>query len=320
MKPKMLFTLIRLVIAIAMVLYLMQMGVIDWTSLSGLIIAWPYTLLAVILFFVATILQALRLQILINAHQMSLSYMAAVKLTLIGLFFSTYLPGATGGDLIKIYYASKENPGSKAEVITILFLDRFMGLFSLLTLPVFLAPFFIDLIRSQEILQALLILSLSISSSIVLITFIAAKFELADSKLIYWLNNKVRYGHFLSRALHTIHYYKRSLGPLLKALAISYFLQLLMVGVSFSIAEATNIFGADLKMLFLIPMGYMANSFPLTPGGLGIGEAAMESLFLLGGLTGGAETLLGWRLIMILVGLLGLVYYLKGSKKFFSTP
>ncbi|PHR49476.1 MAG: hypothetical protein COA48_07850 [Cycloclasticus sp.] len=316
----MLFTLIRLVIAIAMVLYLMQMGVIDWTSLSGLIIAWPYTLLAVILFFVATILQALRLQILINAHQMSLSYMAAVKLTLIGLFFSTYLPGATGGDLIKIYYASKENPGSKAEVITILFLDRFMGLFSLLTLPVFLAPFFIDLIRSQEILQALLILSLSISSSIVLITFIAAKFELADSKLIYWLNNKVRYGHFLSRALHTIHYYKRSLGPLLKALAISYFLQLLMVGVSFSIAEATNIFGADLKMLFLIPMGYMANSFPLTPGGLGIGEAAMESLFLLGGLTGGAETLLGWRLIMILVGLLGLVYYLKGSKKFFSTP
>lgn len=316
----MLFTLIRLVIAIAMVLYLMQMGVIDWTSLSGLIIAWPYTLLAVILFFVATILQALRLQILINAHQMSLSYMAAVKLTLIGLFFSTYLPGATGGDLIKIYYASKENPGSKAEVITILFLDRFMGLFSLLTLPVFLAPFFIDLIRSQEILQALLILSLSISSSIVLITFIAAKFELVDSKLIYWLNNKVRYGHLLSRALHTIHYYKRSLGPLLKALAISYFLQLLMVGVSFSIAEATNIFGADLKMLFLIPMGYMANSFPLTPGGLGIGEAAMESLFLLGGLTGGAETLLGWRLIMILVGLLGLVYYLKGSKKFFSTP
>lgn len=316
----MLFTLIRLVIAITMVLYLMQMGVIDWTSLSGLIIAWPYTLLAVILFFVATILQALRLQILINAHQMSLSYMAAVKLTLIGLFFSTYLPGATGGDLIKIYYASKENPGSKAEVITILFLDRFMGLFSLLTLPVFLAPFFIDLIRSQEILQALLILSLSISSSIVLITFIAAKFELADSKLIYWLNNKVRYGHLLSRALHTIHYYKRSLGPLLKALAISYFLQLLMVGVSFSIAEATNIFGADLKMLFLIPMGYMANSFPLTPGGLGIGEAAMESLFLLGGLTGGAETLLGWRLIMILVGLLGLVYYLKGSKKFFSTP
>ena len=316
----MLFTLIRLVIAIAMVLYLMQMGVIDWTSLSGLIIAWPYTLLAVILFFVATILQALRLQILINAHQMSLSYMAAVKLTLIGLFFSTYLPGATGGDLIKIYYASKENPGSKAEVITILFLDRFMWLFSLLTLPVFLAPFFIDLIRSQEILQALLILSLSISSSIVLITFIAAKFELVDSKLIYWLNNKVRYGHLLSRALHTIHYYKRSLGPLLKALAISYFLQLLMVGVSFSIAEATNIFGADLKMLFLIPMGYMANSFPLTPGGLGIGEAAMESLFLLGGLTGGAETLLGWRLIMILVGLLGLVYYLKGSKKFFSTP
>lgn len=304
--------------AVAMLLYLVKMGTIDWTSLSGLIRVWPYTLLAIVLFFTATILQAIRLQILINVHQMSLSYMASIKLTLIGLFFSTYLPGATGGDLVKIYYASKDNPGSKAEVVTILFLDRFIGLFSLLTLPLLLAPFFIELIQSQKVLQGLLISALAISCCIILIAFIGAKFELTNSKLINWLNNLSRLGRLLSRVLHTIHYYKETLGALIKALLISYVLQLLMVSVSLAIAQAMNLSGADFKMLLLIPMGYMANSLPITPGGLGVGEAAMESLFLLGGLTGGAETLLGWRLVMISVGLLGLFFYLKGDKRFFS--
>lgn len=321
MKPlsRIAFTLIRLVIAVAMVVYLAQMGSIDWTSFSGLIKVWPYTLTAIFLFFIATILQALRLQILINAHQMSLSYIASVKLTLIGLFFSTYLPGATGGDLVKIYYASKDNPGSKTEVVTILFLDRFIGLFSLLTLPLMLAPFFIELIQSQKILQGLLGISFAISCGIILVTILGAKLEITESKLIPWLNNKVRFGHLLSRILHTIYYYRNSLGTLFKALLISYLLQFLMISVSLAIAEATNILGADPKMLLLIPMGYMANSLPITPGGLGVGEAAMESLFVMAGLTGGAETILGWRLIMIIVGLFGLVVYLKSDKKFFSS-
>ena len=35
-------------------------------------------------------------------------------------------------------------------------------------------------------------------------------------------------------------------------------------------------------MLLLIPIGFLANSLPVTPGGLGVGEAAMESLFRMG--------------------------------------
>ena len=36
----------------------------------------------------------------------------------------------------------------------------------------------------------------------------------------------------------------------------------------------------------------------------------------LAGLTGGAEALLGWRVLTILMSLLGLVYYLQGRKRF----
>lgn len=313
---KFLFTLLRLAIAAAMLWYLSQAGSIDWQSFIGLAKQWPYTLAAIGLFIISTLIQSERLRILINTHQLDLTYFAAVKLTFIGVFFSTYLPGATGGDLVKIYYASKGNPGVRAEVITIMVLDRFIGLFSLLTLPLLLAPFFIELITAHQVLQAILAVSAAISSGIIIFTIIGAKFELADNRLLNWIENKFSFGSLLVRMLHTIHYYRNNIGVIFKALFYSYTLQLLMVGVALAIAQATNALGADLKMLFLIPMGYFANSVPITPGGLGVGEAAMESLFLMGGLTGGAETILGWRLTMIVVGLLGLVFYLKGEKRF----
>jgi len=311
-----LFSLLRLAIAVAMLGYLASTGSIDWSALGGLANTWQLPVLAITLFFFATMIQAFRLQLLINSHQLGLSYLAAFKLTFIGLFFSTYLPGATGGDLIKIYYASKGNPGSRAEVITILLLDRFIGLLSLLSLPLLLAPFFLDLIASHTSLQALLGLSLVISLGIMIVTFIGARYDLHNSRLLGWLNRQGKLGSLMIRMLHTVHHYRHNMTLLLRALLLSYALQALMIGVSLAIAEAIIPTGIDLKMLLLIPIGYLANSLPLTPGGLGVGEAAMASLFTLGSLSGGAEMLIGWRLVMILVGLLGLVCYLKGEKQF----
>ena len=63
-------------------------------------------------------------------------------------------------------------------------------------------------------------------------------------------------------------------------------------------------------------MGFIINTIPITPGGIGVGEAAMENLFLLAGLEGGASTLLGWRIIMIVSGLIGLACYLRGKDRF----
>jgi hypothetical protein len=63
-------------------------------------------------------------------------------------------------------------------------------------------------------------------------------------------------------------------------------------------------------MALLIPLGFVANALPLTPGGLGVGEAAFDQLFQLAGFSGGAVALLGWRLLMLLIGLPGLVVYI----------
>ena len=51
---------------------------------------------------------SIRVSLLFHAQRLSLSLWNAIQLTLVGFFFSTFLPGAAGGDLAKLYYATRE--------------------------------------------------------------------------------------------------------------------------------------------------------------------------------------------------------------------
>jgi uncharacterized membrane protein YbhN (UPF0104 family) len=68
----------------------------------------------------------------------------------------------------------------------------------------------------------------------------------------------------------------------------------------------------------VIPLGLLANGIPVTPGGLGVGEAAFNQLFRMSGLSGGAEVLLGWRLLSLVGAAVGLVFFLKGKSRYVS--
>lgn len=311
------FTLsLRYVLALAMLYYLAKSEFINFSSLARLTDAWALSLFAVFLFIVGTCVQALRLQILINTRGMALSLFASIKLTFIGIFFNTYLPGGNGGDIVKIYYASKGNPGNRTEVITILLLDRFVGMFALLSLPLLIAPFFIELIASKKTLQWLLAASFGISTSIIIATIVGIKMELEGHPLIIWIEEKGSIGTLIARVLHTVHGYRNHLKQVIVALLVSYCFQLIMLLVSLVIAGIIIPNGISAEMFMLIPMAFPANTIPITPGGLGIGEAAMESLFALCNLEGGAEVSLGWRLAMIASGVIGLLFFLKGEKQF----
>ena len=64
-------------------------------------------------------------------------------------------------------------------------------------------------------------------------------------------------------------------------------------------------------MVVLIPLGFLVNALPLTPGGLGVGEVAFDKLFALAGLAGGVEALLAWRVLTTVIDISGLVFYLQ---------
>jgi uncharacterized membrane protein YbhN (UPF0104 family) len=60
--------------------------------------------------------------------------------------------------------------------------------------------------------------------------------------------------------------------------------------------------------------GFFANALPVTPGGLGVGETAFDTLFRFAGATTGAELLVAWRLGMVPFCLLGWLLYVAGVR------
>ncbi len=303
-------------LAIGLIAYLIFSGAIDWSFVPGLIRSWPFTLLACCGFFIVMMLMALRLQVLIHAHGLVLPYFSSFRLTFIGQFFNTYLPGANGGDLVKIYYASKGNPGRRTEIITIFVFDRIIGMFSLFCMPLLLAPFFYSTIQSSTVLQGLMSITLVVSLGMIVCTILSMIMDVERGRFFVWLYNFLPKGEIIKRILLTMHSYRKNSKSVLYAAFLSLLTQSVAIVAMLLLAKAAIVTGADTRMSLLIPMGFLATALPVTPGGIGVGEAALDGLFKLFSLQGGAELLLGWRLLMVFIGIIGLYYYLKGEQRF----
>lgn len=311
------FTLIRVFIAGILLYYLWNSGAINWSVLAGLGKVWHVTVLAIILLIIDVAIQSARLSLLMKVKNFELSVYASFRLTLIGMFFNTYMPGSAGGDLIKIYYAGRGNQGQRTEVATILLFDRAIGMYAMLILPLLIAPFFLEVIASSSLLRGILWSAAGISF-LMLLTLLGATKPVRQSRFFSWILKKPSFGIYIDRMLDTIHSYFSHKKSVFGALLLSLIAQSLTVVIFFILAAIVNPAGVDARMALLIPLGLFANGVPITPGGLGVGEAAFDSLFGIVGLSSGAELLLSWRIILIIGSLGGLAYYLLGKHRYVS--
>ena len=167
--------LVRLAIACALLAYLAKSGVIDWRALSRPFTAWPIALAAVALVLVDVSFNALRLSWLFRPHGLNLSWAKSFQVTMISFFFTQFLPGATGGDLARLFYVAKDYKGLRSEIVTVSLLDRAIGMFSLLVMPLLFAPAFFRLIAVTPALRALLVTS-AVLAAIILAGFLACLF------------------------------------------------------------------------------------------------------------------------------------------------
>src|SRR6266404_1693151 len=130
------FLLLRVAIGITILVFLAKSGQINFSSLTRLFRVWPITLGAVGFLLFDILMMSIRASLLFRSARISLPLGSSFQLNLIGFLFSTFLPGAAGGDIARLVYATRQNHGSRAEVATVLILDRFVGLFSLVLLPI----------------------------------------------------------------------------------------------------------------------------------------------------------------------------------------
>jgi hypothetical protein len=77
------------------------------------------------------VIAGVRWHLLLRVQGIDFGAWRLIALLLIGVFFNFFIPGGTGGDVVKIYYLLKETPGRRAPALLSVFVDRLIGLLAL---------------------------------------------------------------------------------------------------------------------------------------------------------------------------------------------
>jgi uncharacterized protein (TIRG00374 family) len=89
---------------------------------------------AILAYLVVEFAAGVRWHILLKVQRIHLSIPRVSGLFLIGMFYNQFLPGGTGGDLIKSYLLLKETPGKATGALLAVVFDRMVGLVALITI------------------------------------------------------------------------------------------------------------------------------------------------------------------------------------------
>jgi uncharacterized membrane protein YbhN (UPF0104 family) len=120
---------------------------------------------------------------------------------------------------------------------------------------------------------------------------------------------------YLKRAACALYVFRKNKAALARAAALSVTGHLAVLGVMCAAARAFMPNAQLGAVCLLALLGLVANALPITPGGLGVGEAAFEGLFRTVGYGGGARLILAWRVGTLALCCLGCALYVTGARR-----
>lgn len=259
----------------------------------------------------AIFMSSLRLQLLLRGLHITVGLFRAASLNLMGFFFSTVMPGAVGGDLIKALYIYRSHSGGrKTPTLLAIFLDRLIGLYALFAVAV------LALITQGPVLW-------DRPGLAPLLTFSVLAFACMTGAFVVILWPSQRWQNFLEhligrlrippivRIYQALRLYSNRPQYLLLPCLISVMFQSFYL--AFYWLVATRIVPQPVHMgLFaaILPIGQIAVALPIAPGGLGVGHAAFDQLFRMIGLSGGANVFNIVFFGQMILNLTGVVPYL----------
>ncbi|MFH1753174.1 MAG: lysylphosphatidylglycerol synthase transmembrane domain-containing protein [Candidatus Omnitrophota bacterium] len=279
-------------------------------GMNGAIIAY-----GCLITLLSSTLIALRFYIVLKAQGLTLRYTDALHLTLIGYFFNNFLPTAVGGDVVKIFYTHKK-ANDKVKSFTCVFMDRFIGLFSLFILAGISLIFCHNSITNRSIIW----FTASILAAMLAIgVLIFNKRAAAPFTPLFRLKILSGIRENMEKLYTTINSYKEKKGSIVKAAITSIAAQLLAISVVYFFAKGLGA-PVSVKIVYLfMPIVAIACLLP-SIGGLGIRENAIYLLFgpYIGYENAFSLSLL-WLLMVLVLGTAGGVSYIFRSWTYQNT-
>lgn len=256
-------------------------------------------------------LQAFRWHLLVRAIGIPLGWWRTAQLYMIGAFFNLFLLGATGGDVVKIFYAMRESGGERAGAFLSVVLDRVLGLLALAAVSAVVVGWQFQAYMATPVAQGLLLTIAAVlgaSVGVVVVAAVVAALKL-EERLPAWMPMRRA---IVDLAVATQRY-TRSPGTLFAAFALSIAGHLLLFSTFYFSAQA---FTASLNLgeiFSVMPIVNTITSLPISFSGIGVREELFQNL--LDGLYGVPKAIaalisMGGYLVAVAWSLVGGVIYL----------
>ena len=256
--------------------------------------------IAIVTYLVVEIAAFVRWQILLKVQGISLSLPRVAGLSLIGMFYNQFLPGGTGGDIIKSYLLLKETPRKKAGALLAVLFDRLIGLVALVTLTGVLVLLRYDwLAQKPETRGYLYFLLITLGVSIL---SLASTFVISGFNLFHYLPTRFPGREKLLETSAAYHLYARHWPGTLLAFGASLIAHLATFATFLCVAYAFRA-GVQLVDFFAVmPIERTISAMPISFAGVGLREHVLQ--VMLHGLCGVPEA------VAVLIGSMSFIIIL----------
>lgn len=261
------------------------------------------------------LVQTERWRILLKVQGIHLGWWRTLQLNMVGAFFNLFLLGATGGDIVKIFYLMREVPDKKTAAFLSVVVDRVLGILGLVVVTLILSFWRFDFLYSHTETRRLLGILAIILGSVVAMLIVACIIE-----RVGWINKLPQWTPLRAQIIElgkAFSLYAQQRGAVLRAVAVSALGQLFLFSSYFFAALAFQAHLSLLDIFSVLPVVLTIASLPISLSGLGVREGLLQTM--LSTLYGTPEAVAvlisftGFLLIMFwsLVG--GVVYLLYRS-------
>ncbi len=260
--------------------------------------------------------------ILARCQGIELTMLEAFRLGAICFLLSFVSAGSVGGDLFKAIFLARRRPGKRLAAVASVLVDRACGLYALVLL-VAVGLFLANPVDRSDGTLGLGQIKFVTGVLVAVGTASLAVLVLGGKRVDSWitrLGSAGGIGGFVAR-----------IGPPLRmfhshpiALGVSILMSIVVQG-SLAVSVyliARGLYGSPptlLEHLVIVPIGMLASALPITPAGIGVFEAAIQSLYSLVPATpteaSGTLVALVFEIVKVLMAIIGTVFYWTANEE-----
>jgi len=232
---------------------------------------------AILIFPLTFVITSYRWHLLLKVLQIRITVARSFIINMVGAFYNTFMPGSTGGDVAKAYYAAKQDPTRRTRAVMSVVVDRVIGLLALVLLGGAMAHYQYRQINNPNDATAQACLRVAIGSAVIMGATVLGLVVFYTPVLrrltgLNWLIARLPMQQQVGKAVEVMEIYRRR--PILMLVSF-----LLSIPVHMTVVLSAMFAGLALDLSIrptfywvVVPVCVLAGALPVSPQGAGVME------------------------------------------------